>query len=41
MAKELYMSNNELDYDQNKANVVKKWLESTFKSLNNYLDEGI
>ena len=41
MAKDLYMSNNELDYDINKAKTVKKWLESTFKSLINYLDEGI
>ena len=41
MAKDLYMSNNELDYDYIKAEIVKKWLKNTFKTLINYLDEGI
>ena len=41
MAKDLYMSNNELDYDYEKAKNVKQWLQSTFNSLINYLDEGI
>jgi len=41
MAKDLYMSNDELDYDNYKANEVKKWLQNTFKSLINYLNEGV
>ena len=40
MAKDLYMKNNELDYDNQKADKIKLMLKDTFKTLITYLDEN-
>ena len=39
MSKDLYMSNNELNYDEDKANDIKKILVKTFENLITLMNE--
>ena len=39
MSKDLYMSNNELEYDEKKAEVIKQVLNETFTNLISYIHE--